>query len=80
MTELICKYIDKKDTRFQLNDFFIGKSYKCEIRNLITLIYIENCDHFFYSFFNAEINNYFYTQQELRKLKLKKINGSTSTM
>lgn len=76
MTEIICKYIDKKDPRFQLNDFFIGKSYKCEIRNLITLIYIEKYDQFFHSFFNYEINNYFYTQQDIRKLKLKKIDGS----
>lgn len=73
---MICKNIDKKNIRFfRSDDFIIGKSYNCEIRELITLVYID--ENFYYSFFNTEINNYFYTKQELRKLKIKKINEST---
>jgi hypothetical protein len=65
--------------------FIVGERYKCEKSKIFTYVYhitvfSENGDHYnkFHHFSHKDFFNTFYSESEIRKIKLNKLNGITT--
>jgi hypothetical protein len=74
----VCKKsFSKLDSRGDYYPFIKNRKYECEELNLDYFCLLINCHHqkgVFCRIFDSEFKEFFFTDSELRKYKLKKIN------
>ena len=65
-----------KSPYYSYNKFIVGESYEFSKKSKNCIVVFPKKDDLGYPFINEEINKYFYTEKELRKMKLEKLKSS----